>query len=262
MISVKTHATKLWPKCEVRAFGSFSTGLSLPDSDIDVMVLVDGYKDTKSLVKKLSLSLKESGSILEQEEILSAKIPLLKITLKENFVSVDISFNVIDGCKAIEPIKELLKKYPQLRPLVLTIKAFLRQRKLNETYKGGIGSFLLIVMIVGFLQYQSKKKKLKEMNLGELLIGFFRFYGSELNHEQLGISIIGEGSLYKKIPSDQSLSIKNPQDQEADIGKCARQYNNVVKSFQYASDLLKYTSGSLAELIYLYPDRKSKQIPA
>eukprot|EP00826_Nyctotherus_ovalis_P065415 TRINITY_DN9619_c0_g1_i4.p2 TRINITY_DN9619_c0_g1~~TRINITY_DN9619_c0_g1_i4.p2 ORF type:complete len:118 (+),score=27.68 TRINITY_DN9619_c0_g1_i4:841-1194(+) len=114
-------------------------------------------------------------------------------------------------------------------------------------------------MVVGYLQYQHKKKKLKEMNLGELLVGFLRFYGSEFNHEQLGISIIGDGSLYKKSTPDQCLSIENPQDQDIDLGKSARQYNNVVKAFQHASDLLRYTPAPLSELIFLYPDRKPKK---
>ncbi len=205
--------------------------------------------------------MKDHGAISEQEEILGAKVPILKITEKATKIPMDICFNMLDGCKAIEPIKALLKKYPPLKPLVLVIKTFLRERKLNETYRGGIGSFLLIVMVVAFLQYQCKDKgrSLKDMNLGELLIQFFRFYGSEFNHESLGITIIGEGSFYKKPTPDSGLSVENPQDPDVDLGKSVRHYNDVVKAFQFASDLLRYTSASLGEPLHSYSGRKIKK---
>ena len=96
--------------------------------------------------------------VSEQEEILGARVPLLKIVEKETQIAMDISFNVLDGVKAIEPIKALIKKHPPLRPLVLIVKSYLRERGLNETYKGGIGSFLLLVLIVAFLQQERKEQ--------------------------------------------------------------------------------------------------------
>jgi len=257
---ITDYIKELWPESEVKAFGSYATGLFLPDSDIDVAIVVKNENDSKSLIKKLSGHLKEKNAISEQEEILGAKVPILKIVEKSTSVSLDISFNILDGCKSIEPIKSLLRKFPQLKPLVLVIKTFLRERKLNETYRGGIGSFLVILMVVAFLQYQCKDKgkKLKEMNLGELIVAFFRFYGAEFNHEMLGISVIGEGAFYKKNTPDQALSLINPQDPEIDLGKSVRQYNEVVKAFQFASDLLRYAGGSLTEIIHSYPGRKQK----
>lgn len=242
----------------MKIFGSFATNLSLPDSDIDIGIIVKDHHEPKNLIVKLSHYLKENDVILEEEEILSARVPLLKIIEKSTLVNIDISFNATDGVKAVETVKQLIKKYPPLKQLVITIKAFLKERKLNETYKGGIGSFLLIVMTVGYIQHSSKQKKLRSTNLGELIMGFFKFYGSEFNHEDLGISIIGEGIIYKKPLPDQGLSVENPQNQDIDLGKVVRQYKNIIKSFQFASDILKYTSGSLADIIHLYPDRKAK----
>ena len=39
-----------------------------------------------------------------------------------------------------------VRDIPQVKPLVLVLKFFLRQRKLHETYHGGVGSFLLTLV--------------------------------------------------------------------------------------------------------------------
>ncbi|MDR3582331.1 MAG: hypothetical protein P4L67_03600 [Candidatus Pacebacteria bacterium] len=225
------------------------------------MIMLERQKDSKALVKELSKLLKDDDVISEQEAVLGAKVPILKIIEKETGLPIDISFNAADGYKAIEPIKELMKRYPPLKSLTLVIKAFLRERRLNETYTGGIGSFLLVTMIVAFIQFECKdrKKNLKETNLGELLIHFFRFYGSEFNHVMLGISVVGDGTFYKKKEPDITLSVENPMDIDSDVGKQVRHYNDVVKTFQFASDLLRYTGASLGGILHGYRDRRTKK---
>jgi non-canonical poly(A) RNA polymerase PAPD5/7 len=44
-----------------------------------------------------------------------------------------------------------MKKYPELRPLMLVLKAFLKARQLNEAYHGGISSFLLTMLVTSHL---------------------------------------------------------------------------------------------------------------
>lgn len=44
------------------------------------------------------------------------------------------------------------EKYPELKYLYMVLKVFLYQRNLHETFKGGIGSFLLFAMILAFLR--------------------------------------------------------------------------------------------------------------
>lgn len=43
-----------------------------------------------------------------------------------------------------------------MRYLIMVLKAILKLRDLNETYKGGIGSFLLFCMILTFLREYRK----------------------------------------------------------------------------------------------------------
>jgi DNA polymerase sigma len=56
------------------------------------------------------------------------------------------------------------------------------QRGLNETYpSGGVGSFLLQLMALSFLQHRPPTGN--DLNLGALLLDFFELYGRKLNYD-------------------------------------------------------------------------------
>ncbi len=46
-------------------------------------------------------------------------------------------------------IRGMMSSYPSLRPLVLVLKYMLLQRHQHETFSGGVGSFLLFLMVLG-----------------------------------------------------------------------------------------------------------------
>jgi len=90
-----------------------------------------------------------------------------------------------------------------MRPLIYVLKYFLRQRKLNESYTGGISSFLLFNLLLAYVQYLSKENQLGEkINLGTILVGFFQFYGFDFNFEDVGISVRYGGYFFKKSDSN------------------------------------------------------------
>jgi len=49
-------------------------------------------------------------------------------------------------------VLKALKEYPEIKALYLTLKFFLKIRNLNDTYSGGIGSYLLFCMILTYLR--------------------------------------------------------------------------------------------------------------
>lgn len=81
-----------------------------------------------------------------------ASVPIVKLTDKETEIKVDISFNMNNGVKSAELIKEYKRRYPVLDRLVMVLKQFLLQRDLNEVFTGGISSYSLILMTISFLQ--------------------------------------------------------------------------------------------------------------
>ena len=62
-----------------------------------------------------------------------------------------------------------------MRPLYLVLKAFLRERGLDATRTGGVCSFMLVSMLVYFLQTKYKEGS-DNVPLHMLLFGFFEFY--------------------------------------------------------------------------------------
>ena len=78
------------------------------------------------------------------------------------------------------------------------LKAFLKSRELNETYSGGVGSFLLTMLVTSYLQRKYKEGGTDKMDLGRHLISFFELYGQLFNYDNVGISIRKEGSYFDK----------------------------------------------------------------
>lgn len=152
---IKRVVKEIWPNAVVMVFGSVATGLNLPKSDIDLLVYHTDVRELKML-DKLSTALFRSGYCKSIEALKHTKVPLIKMVDKHSNVNVDISFNRTNGIYCVKLVKYLQKKYPELRPLILVLKAFLKSRSLNETYHGGVGSFLLTMLVTSYLQRQYK----------------------------------------------------------------------------------------------------------
>lgn len=136
-------------------------------------------------------------------------------------------------------INRYLQHFPALRPLIIIIKLFLSSRGLNEVFKGGLGSYCIICMVISFLQVYSSfrnivgadvsheqmhpKIRLGEIdpseNLGVLLIELFEFYGQYFNFNDCGICILNGGSYYEKaqrgwadLKQPYLISVEDPTD--------------------------------------------------
>ena len=153
---------------------------------------------------------------------------------------MDISFNRENGIYCVKLVKQLLKKYPELRPMLLVLKCFLKSRQLNETYHGGVSSFLLTMMVTSYLQRQYKRGGTDNMDLGKHLIDFLELYGTQFNYEDIGLSIRKGGKYFQKSTrgweghderSRYRLCVENPQDPEIDIGRSAYNIKKVQRAF-------------------------------
>jgi non-canonical poly(A) RNA polymerase PAPD5/7 len=139
-----------YPNAVVMVFGSCATGLNLQNSDIDLLVYNPEVKEI-NMLNKLSNTLLKAGICKSIEPLKYTKVPLIKLQDKETGIQVDLSFNRTNGIYCVKLVKFLQKKYPELRPLILVLKAFLKSRNLNETYHGGVGSFLLTMLVSSYL---------------------------------------------------------------------------------------------------------------
>ena len=251
-----------YPEYRCILYGSFKTGLSIPDSDIDILILSkEGKEEQTSKNKLLEEALNKIHSLFDSTkafsylEIIKAKVPIIKCTYKETNINVDISFFRKNGFSAVKTIEKVLNSFPEIKPLMLVIKYALKQRKLNEIYKGGVSSFIIFSLIYYYISDYRKKilhdikngKKDSELTLGHFLVGFFDFYGFQFNYEKLGISIRNGGFLYKRPEEEKQkhlLSIENFQDIGQDMGKSCFKYKKVVETFKFARDSLYYPAQS------------------
>ncbi|KAF4103549.1 terminal nucleotidyltransferase 4A-like isoform X2 [Onychostoma macrolepis] len=251
----------LWPMAKVEIFGSFSTGLYLPTSDIDLVVY---GKWEQPPLQQLDQALRQN-EVAEPFSIKlldKATVPIIKLTDRETDVRVDISFNVETGVKAARFIKDHLKKYSVLPYLIFVLKQFLLQRDLNEVFTGGISSYSLILMVISFLQLHPRIDcRASNINLGILLIEFFELYGRHFNYLKTGIRVKDGGAYLAKEeimkvmenryrPS--MLCIEDPNLPGNDVGRSSYGAMQVKEVFNYAYLVLSHAVSPLSRS---YPNR-------
>ncbi|CAN0901386.1 Terminal nucleotidyltransferase 4B [Linum grandiflorum] len=207
----------IWPSCNVEVFGSFRTGLYLPTSDIDVVILSSHVITPQTGLRAISRALSQRGIAKKILVIAKARVPIIKFVETRSGLSFDISFDVDNGPKAADFIKDAVVRWPSLRPLCLILKVFLQQRELNEVYTGGIGSYALLTMLMAALKNQSSERSSPEHNLGVLLVRSVKFMNN------------GRPFL---------ISIEDPQTPQNDIGKNSFNYFQVRSAFAMAYSTL------------------------
>ncbi|KAI5621651.1 non-canonical poly(A) RNA polymerase PAPD7 isoform X2, partial [Silurus asotus] len=260
---IESVIKELWPSADVQIFGSFSTGLYLPTSDIDLVVF--GKWDRPPL-QQLEQALRKNN-VAEPFSIKvldKATVPIIKLTDQETDVKVDISFNVETGVKAARFIKDYVKKYTVLPYLIFVLKQFLLQRDLNEVFTGGISSYSLILMVISFLQLHPRiDARTPNTNLGILLIEFFELYGRHFNYLKTGIRIKNGGAYMAKEDIMKAMSngyrpsmlcIEDPLLPGNDVGRSSYGAMQVKHVFDYAYIVLSHAVSPLANS---YPNKDS-----
>jgi non-canonical poly(A) RNA polymerase PAPD5/7 len=276
-------------KCEIEVFGSQYTGLLLPTSDIDIVIMLQEDDKKKNVQESMNKSTDEKASKdldaavkdstewsfsesqtsplhrlasairdawLEDLDYLdiieNTPVPLVKLTTTTG-LSIDICFNQENGPQAARLMSTYLKAMPPLRPLTFVLKYFLASRGLNEPYSGGIGSYLLQLMIVSFLQHRERESYNfgypSVYNLGGLLMEFLQLYGVQLNYFTTGISVRHDGAYFPKGSREKvqffydaarpfSLAVENPLDPTMNVGKSSFRIEVIQRSMEIAYLLL------------------------
>ncbi|XP_023668638.2 terminal nucleotidyltransferase 4A-like [Paramormyrops kingsleyae] len=260
---IETVIKDLWPSADVQIFGSFSTGLYLPTSDIDLVVFGKWERpplqQLEQALRRHSVAEPHSIKVLDK-----ATVPIIKLTDQETEVKVDISFNVETGVKAARFIKDYVKKYAVLPYLILVLKQFLLQRDLNEVFTGGISSYSLILMVISFLQLHPRiDARSPNINLGILLIEFFEFYGRHFNYLKTAIRIKNGGAYIAKEEIMKTMTngyrpsmlcIEDPLLPGNDVGRSSYGAMQVKQVFDYAYIVLSHAVSPLA---HSYPNKDS-----
>ncbi|GAB67737.1 hypothetical protein PCYB_123030 [Plasmodium cynomolgi strain B] len=228
LVKLEVAVKSLFPKATMQPFGSFVTGLSIPGSDLDVCFLDIPLEDLDALLM-ISYTLVKLEIVADIRIIKDARVKILKYTDKETGVQVDVCTNQVSSKQTTDFIKSKVEKYLYLRPLVILLKFFLNTRNLNETYIGGIGSFLLCCMVTHFLQLHPSTfdwNVFSNSYLVKLLLEFFSFYSIDYNVDfncsvLRGLGHVMPRYMRREFEGSNRLCFENPVDTSVDIGKNA-----------------------------------------
>ncbi|ORM40181.1 Non-canonical poly(A) RNA polymerase PAPD7 [Babesia sp. Xinjiang] len=213
------------------------TGLSLPGGDIDVCV--EGKGDDIVTLKFLVYTLSKLDLLHSFECVFNTPVPVVKAIDKNT--EEGRSTVRIDNHKNIQ-----CKQYKYMQPLILLLKFFLQLRNLNDTYIGGIGSYLLYCMVLSFLQMHDatcRKSSDEENTLATMFVDFFYYWGFVRDYSQFVTTVRGLGHVYPRTlmqSKDTSmLSCESPLDPSIDIGKNAFNMSCACTAFKQAFFILR-----------------------
>ncbi|KAL5606521.1 hypothetical protein BROUX41_002924 [Berkeleyomyces rouxiae] len=187
--------------CEVCCFGSFMSGLYLPTSDMDLVLVSRRHfqggppqQRSKSFMYKFRAFLVNNQLSMPEsiQMILNAKVPIVKYVDRQTNLRVDVSFENLGGVDAIATFKQWREEFPVMPKLVTLIKNFMAIRALNEPVNGGIGGFSICCLVVSMLQLHAPiqdRSMSTDEHIGELLMEFFNLYGNNFDYTKVAIQM-------------------------------------------------------------------------
>ena len=192
----------------VTIYGSYSTGLELEESDIDISVEFIpnsngkfynniNLKTKSELINELSEYLSTFPEFKNLFPIPNTQIPILKMKIiSENNIEtkIDLTFNLNNTKNTINFYNSTLKKYRQIKPLTLLIKNLVKKNKLASVFDGGFSSHSIFIMVTANVRVLLKNKS--SLNLGDLLNGFLHFYGKVFNYTNTAIDLMDKHNPY------------------------------------------------------------------
>ncbi|KEP65401.1 UNVERIFIED_CONTAM: DNA-directed DNA polymerase [Hammondia hammondi] len=144
---------------------------------------------------------RESPLVRDLQLILEARVPICRFVDTETNLPVDISLDQPSAVLTSLYIRLQLLRFPLLRPLMLLNKTALKLWRLNEPFKGGVGSYLLFVMTLSFLQLNPRlydRRMSQRYSLGHALFEFLHHYGVAFHYPTVGLSVRDKGRLFPK----------------------------------------------------------------
>ena len=189
---VRSVAAQLWPRAQVKTFGSYATGLMRPGSDIDLIVTLPPVRTTTAMPEapgtlegrnalpeetwqaSLARCLKDQAWVFpESVRQIDALVPIVSFATR--FVvstgpstdgskaegtplRLDVSFEGMqhNGLATNVFVQRTLAERPDVKPLTLVLKQFLAERSLDKPYLGGLSSYGLLLLVLRFLQSQDE----------------------------------------------------------------------------------------------------------
>lgn len=205
---LSSHIVKLFgEETSILKFGSYSLDLSIPTSDIDLVVYnlpltpaafdceISEFSEDNcvrsghnaipvpaqlSFCKSLYNSLLLDKSFTVVEFISGARIPIIKGLCAHTGLHFDISMSGSVVSEHREMAEQLIAAHPRSKQLIMIMKHFLAQRSLDVPFTGGVGGYVLINMIAAFYEAKYRMSYAQrddyDCQYAADLLGFLEFY--------------------------------------------------------------------------------------
>ncbi|OMJ92349.1 hypothetical protein SteCoe_4901 [Stentor coeruleus] len=130
-------------------FGSYSTGLAISSSGVDISINSSNIEDETSFLIALQVKLAEKGSVSLIE---SKKLPVITFKPNDQDLLFFISINNTTGIKSSNLIKKYTDKHMKISELVKVVKVWANENNLNKPSKGTYSGYEWTLLVIGFLQ--------------------------------------------------------------------------------------------------------------
>ncbi|NXM73752.1 GLD2 polymerase, partial [Serilophus lunatus] len=214
----------IFPQSRLYLVGSSLNGFGTRSSDGDLCLVVkeepvnqktEARRILSSVQKLFSTKL---TSYIERPQLIRAKVPIVKF---RDYVEFDLNVNNVVGIRNTFLLRTYAFIEDRVRPLVLVIKKWASFHEINDASRGTLSSYSLVLMVLHYLQtlpepiLPSLQKNYPECfdptmqlhlvhqapytippyiskngsSLGDLLIGFFKYYATEFDWSRHMISV-------------------------------------------------------------------------
>lgn len=184
---LKLNIEKKFDKYKVEMFGSFTNGLFLPHSDLDLVVIPDKSDLPISILEKICGLVSKMPIVIETKKVFNANFPILKLNTKNKSLNIKIDITVFvnkhKGKECSQLISYFLGKYPEIKPAFLVLKQLMYVCEFNEPFKRGMNSYGLFLMLVYYYQEQLKSKAEENKQFSFIFVGFIEFF-TTFNYKQ------------------------------------------------------------------------------
>ncbi|NXP26976.1 GLD2 polymerase, partial [Scytalopus superciliaris] len=212
------------PQSRLYLVGSSLNGFGTRTSDGDLCLVVKEEPVNQKTEARCILSLVHKlfstklSSYIERPQLIRAKVPIVKF---RDYVEFDLNVNNVVGIRNTFLLRTYAFIENRVRPLVVAVKKWASCHDINDASRGTLSSYSLVLMVLHYLQtlpepiLPSLQKNYPECfdptmqlhlvhqapctippyiskngsSLGDLLIGFFKYYATEFdwNHQMISV---------------------------------------------------------------------------
>ena len=138
------------------------------------------------MLRKIEKALRREKIVWKANVISTAKVPIIKMNAGR--YAVDLTVGASNGLSAVQWIKDQVRDFAAMQPIILVLKKLLKVHHLDDASTGGCGGYLLVSLVVSHLRQSGEPGRSSNPNLGALLLGFLRRFGYDFDYTRMAVA--------------------------------------------------------------------------